>query len=74
MTTVIKLTLAKSRWQPLGGPIYINPANVTKFYVDPEIDDVTLVEFRGSAYSIVEETPEEIAEMIFNAEHPQCKL
>ena len=74
MTTLIKLTRAKSRWQPLGGPIYINPANVTKFYVDPEIDDVTLVEFRGSAYSIVEETPEEIAEMIFNAEHPQCKL
>ena len=75
MTTMIKLTRVPSKWAPADeGPIFINPAQVTKIYQDPEISEATIVDFHDAVCSIVKETPEEIAEMIFNAEHPECKL
>ena len=75
MTALIKLTRVPTRWAPAEeGPIWVNPANVTKIYKDPEIADATIVDFQGSVCCIVEETPEEIIEKVFNAEHPKCKL
>ena len=75
MTTLIKLTMQPTKWAPNDvGDIYINPANITEIYNDNEIVGATLVEFNNSKCCMVKETPEEIADMIFNAEHPECKL
>ena len=75
MTTLIKLTRVPTRWAPAEeGPIWINPANVTKIYKDPEVENGTIVDFQGSVCCIVKETPEEIDKKIWLEEHPGCKL
>ena len=74
MTALIKLTRVPTRWAPAEeGPIWVNPANVTKIYKDPEIADATIVDFQGSVCCIVKETPEEIAKLIWNAESIERK-
>lgn len=72
MTTLIKLTRVPTKWAPADeGPIFINPAQITKIYKDPEmLEDVTIIDFHDSVCSIVKEKPEEIAKLIFEAEHP----
>ena len=75
MSALIKLTRVPTRWAPAEeGPLWVNPANVTKIYKDPEIADATIVDFQGSVCCIVKESPEEIASLIWKAENVKCKL
>ena len=73
MTTLIKLTIAKtgSMCEDIEGQkAYVNTAQITSIYKWPK-QNATVVAFNNQDASIhVEESPEEIAEMIHNAEHP----
>ena len=74
MTTLIKLTLVdetnagKCEWEAT-----INAANILYFHRLPEAPSTRIIMGFGVIIP-VKETPEQIAELIFNAEHPQCKL
>ena len=78
MTVLIKLTRVKEHWMNDdmdGTPIFVNPAHITKVHADVgKINNPTFVTFHDRAYCTVKETPEEIADLIFKAEHPECKL
>ena len=80
--TTIKLTQAKTKYMDGVEPIeyYINPAQIQYFfkYPDtrlwPEWKGTVVVFGQKSETVLVEESPEKIAELIFQAEHTQCKL
>lgn len=82
MTTLIKLTQVKTKVNNTEGPIFINPAAIAKIYQVTDDDENTLLGCNGatmvsmalSTGCFVKETPEEIADLIFKAEHPECKL
>ena len=74
MTALIKLTLPASEFYPEEGVTFVNPAHITQIYRGRFDGDDTFVETTSGLTCIVKETPEEIAELIFNAEHPECKL
>jgi len=68
MTTLIKLT--RARTDVKGKIVYVNPAQITNIYRWSD-NKVTVVKFNNDDAALqVEETLEEIAEMVFNAEHP----
>ena len=76
MTTLIKLTkpeISKIR-DHHKGTVYINPANIIKVFESPEFDGNTVIVFDGGGNCLVKESPYQIADMIFKAEHPECKL
>ena len=74
MTALIKLTLPACEFYPTEGVTLVNPANITQIYRGRGDDDDTYVEMTSGITRMVQETPEEIAELIFEAEHPECKL
>ena len=73
MMTLIKLTIAKTNYtgENAGKIVYVNPAQIAFFH---RYLNATVISFPGGEtegiYLHVEESPKEIAEMIFNAEHP----
>ncbi len=73
MTTLIRLTKPDIK-NDYSGIIFINAAHIVKIFESPDFPGNTMLVFTNRGNCIVKETPEEIAKMIFNAEHPQCKL
>ena len=69
MTVLIKLTRPACAFYP-EGKILVNPANITQIYRGADDRDGTYVEMNSGNTRMVIESPEEIAEMIFKAEHP----
>ena len=75
MTSLIKLTLLACEFYPYERETLVNPANISHIYRDTEFDDDdTYVEMNSGTTLAVKESPQEILQMIFNAEHPECKL
>ena len=74
MTALIKLTLPACEFYPEEGVTLVNPANITQIYRGRGYNGDTYVEMTSGITQEVKETPEEIAELIFKAEHPECIL
>ncbi len=77
MTTLIKLKdVGKMYFEQQNQDVYLNTERISEVYrrYDTDGDDYTIINMANGAGYAVKETPEEIAKMIFNAEHPQCKL
>lgn len=73
MITLIRLTKPdiKSNY---AGRIFINAAHIVKIFESPDFPGNTMLVFTNMGNCIVKETPEEIVEKIFNAEHQICRL
>lgn len=75
MTTLIKLTKPEINGiRDYKGIVFINPANIIKVFESPEFKGKTFIAFVGGSNCVVNETPTKIQQLIFDAEHPQCKL
>ena len=77
--TTIRLTILKSKLEELEGrALYINVAQIQYFYKYPKktppLKGTVVVLGQKSEIVLVEESPERIEELIFQAEHAQCKL
>lgn len=74
MTTLIKLTLLACDFYPDERIALVNPAHIMQIFPGLKDDESTYVELTSGNIRAVKETPEEIADLIFKAEHPECKL
>ena len=76
MTTFIELTRANNVVDEeghIGETFFINAGKVNVIMKNPSIENTTLVHMTETTF-LVRETPQEIIEKIFNAEHPGCRL